>query len=247
MEITAIVVDDEASARNVLTNLIGLQHPQVKIVAQCSSLVEAVSKINQLKPDVVFLDIEMPQHAGYEIIRFIKDIDFHLVFVTAYDKFAIKAFEINALDYLLKPVERNRLASTISAIEQQQKLKSSATQLNQLLKDLELTNSASITFAEASKTHILKTNEIIAISAQRSYSDIILVDNRKLTISKNIGTLEKEMEEYPHFFRSHKSWIINTNHVQQYNRGAESIIMTENVQCKLSRFKKNQFEQLMNL
>lgn len=243
MNIRAILVDDETSARSVLSNLIKLEYPHVEIIAESSNLPEAIIKINALKPDVVFLDIEMPKYAGYEIVRFIQNIDFQIVFVTAYDQYAIKAFEVNAIDYLLKPVERSRLATTIKTIEERLKLKHSAERFEQLLKDMEREKSPTISFSESGKKHLLKTNDIIAVFAQGAYSDILLVNGDKLTISKNIGNMENELKIDSSFFRSHKSWLINLDQVSQYNKGPQTIQLVSGIESKLSRFKKIAFEE----
>ncbi len=246
VSIKAILVDDEPSARNVLGNLLKLAHPNVEVVAESSSVPEAVVKINALKPDVVFLDIEMPKYAGYEIIRFIKEIDFQIVFVTAYDQYAIKAFELSAVDYLLKPVERARLSATVKVLEQRVELKSNAQRLEKLLVEMEREKSPTISFSESGKKHLVKTRDIIAICAQGAYSDILIADGKKITISKNIGTMENELSSESSIFRSHKSWLVNLNHIQSYKKGLQVIIMSNGTECKLSRFKKAEFEDRLN-
>ncbi len=104
-KLKAIITDDEQSAQEVLETLLLKYCPNIEIVAICNNLTETVDAIRMNKPDVVFLDIEMPEYAGYEIVNFFDKIDFHIVFVTAYHQYAVKAFEISALDYLLKPIE----------------------------------------------------------------------------------------------------------------------------------------------
>jgi len=118
VNLKAIIVDDESSARELLQELIKSYCPEIDIVASFKNLETAVDHIRMDKPDIVFLDVEMPQYSGYEILDFFDQIDFNIIFVTAYDKYAIKAFEVSALDYLLKPVEIERLksASVISLL-----------------------------------------------------------------------------------------------------------------------------------
>ena len=114
--IRAILIDDEQSARNVLTNLLERTLFNIEIIATASSLEEGVEQIKELKPNVVFLDVRMPNYAGYEIVEFFDTIDFEIIFVTAYDQYAIKAFELNAIDYLVKPIDRKKLALTINKL-----------------------------------------------------------------------------------------------------------------------------------
>jgi two-component system LytT family response regulator len=114
--IKAILVDDEEGARDVLANLLLRFCPNVELLAKCSNIPEAVEQIKSLQPDLVFLDIEMPNYAGYEIVNFFEKIDFEIVFVTAYDQYAIRAFEIAALDYLLKPIDIERLKLAVERV-----------------------------------------------------------------------------------------------------------------------------------
>ncbi len=114
--IRAIIIDDEQSARNVLSNLLN-RYNNIEIVAQVRNLKEGVEQIKKLKPQVVFLDVEMPNYAGYEIVKFIDKIDFEIIFVTAYDQYAIKAFELNAIDYLVKPIDREKLTIAVNKLK----------------------------------------------------------------------------------------------------------------------------------
>ena len=116
--IKAIITDDEEGARNVLSQLLEYESPNIEITAKCIDVPSTVQAIKELKPDVVFLDIQMPVYAGYEIFNFFETIDFEIIFVTAYDQFAIKAFELNAVDYLVKPVSRHRLTQAIEKLTQ---------------------------------------------------------------------------------------------------------------------------------
>ena len=121
----AIIVDDERSAREILSGLLVRYCPQINIVEKCKGLKEAVEAIKKQKPSLVFLDIEMPNYAGYEIVSFFEEIDFEIIFVTAYDQYALKAFEISAVDYLLKPVTIERLKLSVDRFVEKQKLTNS--------------------------------------------------------------------------------------------------------------------------
>jgi len=202
--------------------------------------------IKKHKPDVVFLDIEMPVYAGYELVRFFDVIDFQIVFVTAYDQYAIKAFEVNAIDYLLKPIDRERLTLTIKKIEQKINNDDNTKQYQALLDELSLENSPTIILSEAGQKQRIKTKEIIAIYAQGAYSEVHLTNNTKITVTKNIGSLADEIGEDISFFRSHKSWLINLSHIEFYAKGAQDIKLKGNLTCKLSRFKKAEFETIFN-
>jgi two-component system LytT family response regulator len=245
-QIKAIIVDDELAARNILSNLLKLSCPQITIAATESNLPDAVLAIKKHKPDVVFLDIEMPKYAGYQIVKFFDTIDFHIVFITAYDQYAMKAFEVNALDYLLKPIERSRLELAVKKVERQIEDQELVLNYHQLLQEVEAKEERTIVVAEAGKKHIIPLQEIVGIEAKGAYSIIHLKGGSKQLFSKNIGYFEQLLEEEAQFFRSHKSWLINTKYVANYSKGNSLIQLTTGPIAKLSRFKKTDFEQLVN-
>src|SRR3989338_4013155 len=126
MKLKAILIDDEESARNVLSNLMARFCPEVNILQTCANVTEAIDAINTHQPDVVFLDIEMPNYSGFELVNFFEKVNFEIVFVTAYDKYAIKAFEVSAVDYLLKPIEIDRLKQAVERLITKTNLKNSS-------------------------------------------------------------------------------------------------------------------------
>ena len=245
-KIKAIVVDDESAARNVLTNLLELAHPEIEVVDKCPDIPEAVISIKSKKPDLVFLDVEMPRYSGYEIVKFFDEIDFQIIFVTAYDKYAIKAFEVNAVDYLLKPIERKRLGEAISKVSQNFKQKNDLIDYKKVLVKITEANSQSIELSEAGKKQIVKTRNIISVSAMGSYSKVQLRSGNTIIISKNIGTIEEALKTDDSFYRTHKSWIINMNEVLTIKKSEETIVLKNLQECKLSRFKKGEFENVFN-
>lgn len=244
-KLKAIIVDDELSARNVLYNLLSLAHPEINVIEKCSNLPEAVISIRNLKPDVVFLDVEMPQFSGYEIVNFFDDIDFQIVFVTAYDKYALKAFEVNAIDYLLKPVERIRLKQTVDKIKEKVDSQKKLINYKDFIEKHSKEINKSLVFSEKTGEHKkVKVVEILAVFAKGAYSEIQLKDGTKMVVTKNIGTLEEELKDEKLFFRSHKSCIINTSEILMVNKSDETIKLRNGLICKLSRFKKAKFQEV---
>lgn len=178
-KLRAIIVDDEESARDVLQNLLLRFCEEIEIVATCTELTEAIPAIKQLQPDIVFLDIEMPNYAGYEIVNFIDKIDFQIIFVTAYDKYAIKAFEIAALDYLLKPIDIDRLKDAVSKAKVRVNTNQIASRLTLVKDTLQTEQFKSIAILDKGYSYILDLNQIVAIEAQESYCQIYMVDGKK--------------------------------------------------------------------
>lgn len=243
--IKAILVDDEEAARNVLDNLLRLAFPHVQVVAKLANLPDAVEAIKSHRPDVVFLDIEMPKFAGYQIVNFFDRIDFQIVFITAYDHYAIKAFEVNALDYLLKPIDRGKLKKVIEKVERQLNTKDLAANYFQLLKQLEAKGDPSIVIAESNKKQVVRLDSLIGIKAEGAYSTLYQEGGRSMTFSKNIGYFESLLKDKPNFFRSHKSWIINTDKISSFSLGKLEIEMQGGLLVKLSRFKKSDFQKTL--
>ena len=132
--INAIIIDDEERARNTLSSLLLNYCPEINVMANCPNVPDGVIAINKHKPDVVFLDIEMPDYSGFELLGFFREIDFDIIFVTAYSEYAIKAFEISAVDYILKPIDIDQLKNSVEKLKQK-KLHSQMQEQIQLLKE----------------------------------------------------------------------------------------------------------------
>jgi two-component system LytT family response regulator len=243
-KIKAILVDDEESARDVLENLLKRFCPEVELIAKCSHMEGAVEAIKQHQPQLVFLDIEMPRYAGFEIVRFFDEIDFEIVFVTAYDRYAIRAFEISAVDYLLKPIDIERLQNAVKKVSKKLNAEQQAQRLSLLSNTLENKHFRNIVISDKSQQYIIAVDDVIAIEAMESYCTIHTV-GRKHTVSKNLKHYEVMLDVLPQFIRTHKSWIVNKNHLIHYSKSTFTITLTQNIGAKLSKYKKSEFEDLL--
>ncbi|MFN8393729.1 MAG: LytTR family DNA-binding domain-containing protein [Bacteroidia bacterium] len=240
--IRAILVDDEKSARDVLENLLLRFCPEVEVLAKCPDLAQAVEAIGQLNPDVVFLDIRMPQHAGFEIAKLIDEITFEIVFVTAHDEYAIRAFELAAVDYLLKPIDISRLREAVARVKVQRDRKARAEQLEVLSSNLATQSVKNILIHEKGYQHVVTLQNILAIEAMESYCIVHALD-RKYMVSKNLKHFETLLATVPEFFRVHKSWLVNLQHLQQYNKAEMSVLLHTGLTAKLSKYKVVAFEE----
>lgn len=241
----AIIVDDEESARDVLQNLLVRFCSEVEVVAKCENLTEAVGVIQAEQPDLVFLDIEMPNYAGYEIVKFFKAITFEIIFVTAYDQYAIRAFEIAAIDYLLKPIDIERLKKTIARVRDHRSMEQQTKRLSLLGSTLENKQLKNIVVSDKGNQHIIPIESIIAIEAQESYCTIHTTD-KKYTASKNLKHFETIFDDLPQLIRVHKSWMINMTCMLSYSKSELTIQMTNGIVAKLSKYKKLEFEASVN-
>lgn len=243
-KIRAILVDDEASARDVLENLLLLFCPEVEVIAKCETLPEAVKAISEQQPEVVFLDIEMPNYAGYEIVDFFDEIPFHIVFVTAFEKYAIQAFEIAAVDYLLKPVDIERLKSAAARVSERVEADLQAQRLSVLSTSLETGRLQTIVVTDKGQQHLIPVDSIIALEAMEAYCTIHTT-RRKFTVSRNLKYYEQQLESNSRFVRTHKSWIIHLDHMETYHKAEGSINMAQGIIARVSRYKKAAFEALI--
>ncbi|MCC6839306.1 MAG: response regulator [Flavobacteriales bacterium] len=238
----AILVDDEERARDVLATLIGRFCEEVTVVAACKDLPEAVEAINMHRPDVVFLDIEMPKYAGFEIVNFFKEINFEIVFTTAYAEHAIRAFDMAAIDYLLKPIDIARLRVAVERVRAKRGIQPQ--QLDVLKSQYGQDELKQLVVTSRSEQVVVQIDRIIAIEAQESYSLIHTADKKHLS-AKNLKFFEGLLATDPGFIRTHKSWLINRAFVRSYSKAHMSIAMEGGLACKLSRYKKEEFERLM--
>jgi len=241
-KIRAILVDDEESARDVLQNLLLRFCPEVELVSKCENIPQAVEIIKSENPDLVFLDIEMPNYAGFEIVNFFTQINFDIIFVTAYDQHAIRAFEIAAIDYLLKPVDIERLKKAVGRVRQKQNIEQQSQRLHVLSNTLETKELKNIVVTDKGQQHIISVDNIIAIEAQESYCNIHTKE-KVFTASKNLKHFENLLEGLSTFIRVHKSWIINKKSILHYSKTDLNIHLSNGLVTKLSKYKKSEFEE----
>lgn len=247
----AIIVDDEERARDVLGNLLTRFCANVEVVASCENLITAIEAIKIHKPDVVFLDIEMPQYAGYEIVDFFDEINptaigYEIVFTTAYEQYAIKAFEVAAIDYLLKPIDIERLRMSVDRINSKLNNKLQTAQFEVLKTQLESNEIQQIVVPYKNNQLILQVTEIIAFEASESYTTVHTAQ-KSMLVSKNLKHFETIFENSQQFIRTHKSWLINPLFIEQYCKAEAQIKLRNNIIAKLSRYKKNEFEEFVAL
>lgn len=241
-KIKAILVDDEESARDVLQNLLLRFCPQVNLVAKCENLSQAVKFIEAEQPDLVFLDIEMPNYAGYEIVNFFKEINFEIIFITAYDQYAIRAFQIAAIDYLLKPIDIDRLKNAVARVNAHKNIEHQSKRMSLLSNTLQGNEPTNIVITDKGIQQIIPIDSIIAMEAQESYC-CIHTTSQKIVASKNLKHFEVVFERLSQFIRVHKSWIIHTKYILNYSKSDNAIHLKNGLVAKLSKYKKLDFEK----
>lgn len=239
---TAILVDDEKNALEMLEWMLQKNCPEVEIIAMCDSPLDGLDKIKALKPDVIFLDIEMPQLNGFDLLERLGKHTSNVIFTTAYNQFAIKAFKVCALDYLLKPVDPEDLKIAIQKVHNQ-KSKVSTEQLDMLLSYMKPEKPRSKRIALTASDHLVfvETDKIIYCESDSNYTIFFLSDGQKIIVSKTLKDVE-EILDGSDFFRIHASYLINMKHVTKFTRGDGGyVVMSNNQHITVSRKKKDDF------
>ena len=226
----ALIVDDEERARLNLRLLIHEFCPEIVIVDECKNIPEAVKSILKHQPEIVFLDIEMPGHSGLELLDFFneKDINFSIIFTTAYNNYAIRAFKLSAVDYLLKPINPLELQNSIGLIH---KKNNQTKHLSTLRKNLEQQD-AIIGVPVSGKIIFVNSKDILYLKAEGSYTNIIKTDHKNILVSRNLRSFEDNLEFDKNFFRLHKSFIVNISYISaiiKSNGGSVELINGEEI------------------
>lgn len=229
MALRALIVDDEADARENLRMMLKENCTDVEVVGDAASASEAREKIKVLQPNALFLDIKMPGEDGFTLLSSIAELDLPVVFTTAYDEFALKAFKQNALGYLEKPIDIEELQRAVKKLlKQASELGSTPpSAIAALMKDPASPLSSRVAIPGRDGLVLLKHDEILYLEANDSYTTIHLVDGKRSVSSKHIRVFELNLDPKK-FFRVHKSYIVNLAHLKEFNRSEGNMAVLDN-------------------
>lgn len=236
-----IIIDDEADAIEAIEFIINQKGENFQILAATTNPIDGVKLILEKKPDIVFLDVEMPQLSGFKLLEIIGEFDFQLIFVTAYENYAIKAIKHNAIDYILKPVSTTEIYRALEKAETNI-TKESSSDKNNIRLDIA---SKKLVIPTISGHEFINTEEIIRFEADSSYSKIHLTSNKTVLVSKTLKELDTIIDNTK-FFRTHRSHIINIYEIKRYERGGTRLIMNDESSVPISRANHQQFKNLLN-
>lgn len=247
--INAIIIDDEINALHVLEMQLKSYCPDVNILKLCEGGEEGIASILSLNPDLVFLDIEMPIANGFDVIEATKHRTYKVIFTTAYDQFAIKAFKYSAIDYLLKPIDIEELKFAVDKVSNND-VSDFHKKLDVLYDQLKLNTQSkpkkmSIPFGEGFE--MVAFQNIIRCESESNYTIIILNDNRKAILAKTLKDVEESIQD-DSFYRVHNSHLINLNYVKRYfkNDGGY-VVMADGAHINISRYKKDEFYEILKM
>jgi two-component system LytT family response regulator len=232
--VKTIIVDDEQPSREALLNYLSEFCPEVKIVAECDSAQSGYDAIRKHKPHLVFLDVEMPQGSGFDLLNRLYTIDFKIIFVTAFSSYAVQAFRFSAVDYLLKPVKVDELKEAIARVIQSDPIRSSLDNITVLLDNLKATidEEKHLVIPHSKGFTVIRLRDIILCEADAYCTYFHLAGKPKMT-STRILKVFADMLPRDQFIRVHKSYIVNILHVQGYTFQGE-LLLTGDLRCPLS-------------
>lgn len=245
--IRTIIIEDEPVSREMLAMMLKRHDQEIELVDSCASPADGITSIAKHKPDLVFLDIQMPKMTGFDMLKKIQPINFEVIFTTAFDQYAINAIRVSALDYLLKPVDDEELSAAIEKYKERVSRKEPSVQYEHLFNNLLNKNPLDKTIALSASDGIsfIKMSDILRVEANGRYSKFYLLNKETILVSKTLGDYE-EILSANQFFRIHDSAIINLNHVKKYIRGdGGTVVLSDNTELDVARRRKEEFVKLI--
>lgn len=243
-----IIVDDEKRIRNTLINVLKLHCPNAIVVAEAGDITSAIEAINIQKPDVVLLDIKMPGGTGFDLLKKLMPLTFKVIFITAFDKYAIEAFKFSAIDYLLKPVMPIELVEALKRTEQQLSNENSNAKLDIFISNMsnQTKESKRIVLNSQNKMHVISINDIVRCEADGNYTVFVLADKRSVVVSKSLKEYDDMLSPFG-FFRSHNSHLINLTFIDHLDkRDGGVLIMKDGSEALVSARKQSELVAAIN-
>ncbi|MCD4724334.1 MAG: LytTR family DNA-binding domain-containing protein, partial [Bacteroidales bacterium] len=238
--IRGIIVEDEIRSRDTLLGLLSRYCKNVEIIAEADSYRSGLAAIREQHPDVVFLDIQMPDGSGFKLLEELDEIKFEIIFTTAFDQFAIKAIKYSALDYLLKPIDPEELVSALKKVENKISKIGVNENIQVLLDNIKShdANPHKIVLSTFEKIHIIETDNILRCESDNYYTNFFLTDGKQILISKTLKENEAMLGEH-NFIRPHKSHLVNVKYIKGFLKNDGGYIeMTDGTHIPVSRRKR---------
>ncbi len=242
--IKAVIVDDEAKSRSIVEKILTKYCKDISIVGQADDIHSGYTVISKEQPDLVFLDIEMPSGLSFELLQLFSEINFEVIFITAYDHYAIKAIEFNCLSYILKPISIEKILNAVEKTKAILSNKASKDRINNLLalqQQKTITPQSKIALPTLEGLEFIRVNDIISLEADSSYTWIFTVNKGKIISTRTLKEFEELLFDY-NFIRVHRKYIINPSYIQKYIKGEGGLVEMENRQTiPISKRRKNEF------
>jgi len=234
-----VIIDDESKARNALKNILEKHCRPIEVVGEADCVRAGKALIESLKPDVVFLDVQMPDGTGFDLLEQLEEVNFKVIFASAFDKFAIQAFKFSAVDYLLKPVEAEELVKACSRLEEEKQYSEINKKLEVLLSNRNSFDKIALPSLEG--ITFVRIKEIIRCESDNNYTNIFLLNGQRIIVSKTLKEYDEMLTPF-NFFRIHKSHLINIGFLQKYKKGEGGyVVMEDGAELEVSRRRKEDF------
>jgi two-component system LytT family response regulator len=226
--IHSIIIDDEQHCVRALLNDLQQHCPSIEVAETCASAKEGIMAIKKLNPDLVFLDVEMPWMNGFEMIEVLGEVNFSIIFTTAHDEFAAKAFRISAVDYLLKPIDANDLKAAVLKVERKMEEGSSFSHITNLLRNIRQPSAQQkIALPQREGHEFVEVSSIIYCTAEGAYTKVFIADKKTMLISRTLGDVE-ELLPLEIFQRIHHSTLVNTTYITHFLRTDGGYVVLKN-------------------
>ncbi len=246
--IEAVIIDDEAKSREVLKEMLGKFCPEVKIAGESGDLLQAVHLIHEVKPRLAFLDINMPNGSGFDVLKAFPEANFEVIFITAHDEYAIRAIRVSALDFLLKPVNIRELQQAVQRAQLKLAKKEQYNRLALLADNLDLKLGAhsKIAVPVSKGLRLVVIRDLVRLEADGNYTRLFLHNKKSMLSTRHLKEYE-ELLPTAVFFRAHHSHLVNLEHVMEYHRGeGGSISLSDQSEVPLAKRRKKAFLKLFN-
>ena len=242
--VRTILVDDEPRGLNSMQRLLELNCPEVEIVATCSNVDDAIEKISEQSPDLIFLDIAMPVKNGFDLLKEFSEPAFEIIFVTAHNNFMIEAFHFSAVDYLLKPVDDELLVEAVRRAKKRIAEKAGSKNIETFLHNVQQRNSVKdmkLCIPSLKGFQVVELGEVLYAEAAGNYTNFYFITQHFICTSKPIHEYEELLHDAG-FVRIHKSYLVNLLHVKEYLKGeGGSVILSNKTELEVARRKKDNF------
>lgn len=244
----AIIIDDENKARRLISSLLTEHCSEITSLFEADDLETGVALIKEHQPDIVFLDIEMPKHSGLEIVNFFEpnEINFQIIFVTAYNDYAIQAFKISAVDYILKPVDVSELKSAVEKAKKNIESKSITNRLDDLKKVFQQLSLNKMVLEIPKGILFVSHDDIILFEADGMYTKVYMKNNESQLICKPMKHFVDQLIDKPIFYKPHRSFLVNLKYIKELSKkDGFHLIMENNKTIPIAKEKKDEFMQLV--
>ena len=243
-----IIIDDEAKARKTIKEILKYAGTDIEVAAEGDNVQTGYEAIMKHRPDLVLLDIKMPDGTGFDLLKKLPSIDFKLIFITAFEQFAIKAFEFSALDFILKPIDPVKLIKSVQKASQLVENENLSLKLKALFSNLNVQGKShrKLVLHTDDKVHVVETKNIVYCKSDGGYTIFHLIDNRKITVSKNLKIYDDLLANNCNFFRIHRTFLINLDYVDYYSKqDGGFVVMKTGDAIPVAQRKKEQFLEIL--